>query len=79
MARTEQGWPNISESQMQWTNVVMPSVDPDELKIKDVVDLQIKILNTSILRVNSTYYYFNYSLKFHLIIWVLKISDGVEV
>ncbi|XP_063995448.1 immunoglobulin superfamily DCC subclass member 4-like [Diachasmimorpha longicaudata] len=47
LARTEQGWPNISESQLIWTSVSTPNVDIDELDIKNIIDIHVVILNAS--------------------------------
>ncbi|XP_015114017.1 protogenin B [Diachasma alloeum] len=47
LARTEQGWPNISESQLTWTSVSTPSVDTDELNVKTIIDIHVVTLNAS--------------------------------
>lgn len=45
LARTKQGWPNMSESQLEWTTVTMPSVEPNQFIIKNVVDVQVLMLS----------------------------------
>lgn len=50
LARTEQGWPNISETQLDWITVTMPSFEPNHF-IRNV-DIQVLIVNASIIKVN---------------------------
>ncbi|XP_076239545.1 protogenin B isoform X2 [Calliopsis andreniformis] len=49
LARTKQGWPNVSESQLEWTTVIMPSAE--SVVIKNIVDIQILVVNTSVAKV----------------------------
>ncbi|XP_012233250.2 protogenin-like [Linepithema humile] len=48
MARTKQGWPNISETQLDWITVTMPSSEPNHF-IRNV-DIQVLIVNASIIK-----------------------------
>ncbi|XP_076629376.1 protogenin B isoform X1 [Colletes latitarsis] len=48
LARTNQGWPNMSESQLEWTTVTMPSAE--SIVIKNIVDIQILIVNSSVVK-----------------------------
>lgn len=50
LARTEQGWPNISETLLGWTSIIMPTVDPDDYNIRNVMDIQLQNVNTSHLK-----------------------------
>lgn len=47
LARTKQGWPNISDSQFGWLTVTMPSTS-------DFTQAQILILNSTTIKVNIT-------------------------
>ncbi|XP_015430760.1 PREDICTED: protogenin-like [Dufourea novaeangliae] len=49
LARTNQGWPNMSESQLEWTTVTMPSAE--SIVIKNIVDIQVLIINSSTVKV----------------------------
>jgi len=51
LARTKQGEPNISESQLDWITVTMPSSESNQFTIKNVVDIQVLIVNASIIKV----------------------------
>lgn len=53
LARTKQGWPNISETQFDWTTVTMPSPESNQFTIKNVVDIQVLIVNASIIKVST--------------------------
>ncbi|XP_015176412.1 PREDICTED: protogenin isoform X3 [Polistes dominula] len=46
IARTKQGWPNLSEMQLNWSTVTMPSIDSNEFNIRNFVDMQ--LLSTKI-------------------------------
>lgn len=50
LPRTKQGEPNISESQLDWVTVTMPS-ESNQFTIKNV-DIQVLIINTSIIKVS---------------------------
>lgn len=52
LAKTRQGWPNISEAQLNWITVTMPSPESNQFTIRNVVDIQILIVNASIIKVN---------------------------
>ncbi|XP_017797169.1 PREDICTED: protogenin-like [Habropoda laboriosa] len=52
LAKTKQGWPNMSELQLEWTTITMPSTESIQFVIKNVVDIQILIVNASIVKVN---------------------------
>ncbi|XP_011311706.1 protogenin B isoform X1 [Fopius arisanus] len=47
LARTQLGWPNISESQLIWTSVSTSTVNADQLNIKNIIDIQLVALNAS--------------------------------
>ncbi|XP_029047442.1 protogenin-like [Osmia bicornis bicornis] len=51
LAKTKQGWPNLSESQLEWTTVTMPSTESNQFVIKNIVDMQMLIINASIVKV----------------------------
>jgi len=51
LARTKQGWPNISEAQLDWATVTMPSSESNQFTIRNIVDIQILIVNASIVKV----------------------------
>ncbi|KAG6802324.1 protogenin-like isoform X1 [Apis mellifera caucasica] len=51
LARTKQGWPNVTESQLKWTTVTMPPAESNQFVIKNIVDVQVLIVNTSIVKV----------------------------
>jgi len=51
LARTKQGWPNISEAQLDWATVTMPSSESNQFTIRNMVDIQILIVNASIVKV----------------------------
>lgn len=55
LARTKQGEPNISEAQLDWITVTMPSSESNQFTIRNVVDIQVLIVNASIIKV-SVYY-----------------------
>lgn len=42
----------MSESQLEWTTVTMPSVEPNQFIIKNVVDVQVLMVNASIVKVS---------------------------
>nr|XP_033336778.1 protogenin B-like [Megalopta genalis] len=48
-AKTTVGWPNMSESQLEWTTVTMPFAE--SIVIKNVVDMQVWLINSSIVKV----------------------------
>ena len=50
LPRTKQGEPNISESQLDWITVTMPS-ESNQFTIKNV-DIQVLIVNSSIIKVS---------------------------
>lgn len=50
LAKTKQGWPNVSETQFDWITVTMPPPEPNHF-IRDV-DIQVLIVNASIIKVN---------------------------
>ncbi|XP_033200590.2 protogenin isoform X2 [Bombus vancouverensis nearcticus] len=50
LARTKQGWPNVSESQLEWITVTMPPAESNQFIIKNVVDVQVLIINASIVK-----------------------------
>ncbi|CAD6214578.1 GSCOCG00004124001-RA-CDS [Cotesia congregata] len=50
LARTEKGWPNISESLLGWNTVVMPTIDTDNYNIRNVLDVEIINMNASHLK-----------------------------
>lgn len=52
LARTKQGWPNVTESQLKWITVTMPPAESNQFVIKNIVDVQVLIVNTSIVKVN---------------------------
>ena len=52
LARTKQGWPNVSESQLEWITVTMPPAESNQFIIKNVVDVQVLIINASIVKVS---------------------------
>ena len=49
LAKTKQGWPNVSESQLEWTTVAMPSAE--SIVVKNIVDIQVLAVNASIVKV----------------------------
>ncbi|RLU22847.1 hypothetical protein DMN91_005125 [Ooceraea biroi] len=49
LARTKQGWPNISETQLDWTTVTMPPSE-SQFTIRNIVDIQILIVNASVVK-----------------------------
>lgn len=51
LARTKQGWPNISETQLNWITVTMPSSESNQFTIRNFVDIQVLIVNASIIKV----------------------------
>lgn len=59
LAKTKQGWPNISETQLKWITVTMPSPESNQFTIRNIVDIQVLIVNASIIKV---YKYIIYSL-----------------
>ncbi|CAL1676693.1 unnamed protein product [Lasius platythorax] len=50
LAKTKQGWPNISETQLNWITVTMPSPESNQFTIRNVVDIQVLIVNASIIK-----------------------------
>ncbi|EFN87203.1 Protogenin [Harpegnathos saltator] len=50
LARTKQGWPNISETQFEWMTVTMPLPETNQFTIRNVVDIQILIVNASLVK-----------------------------
>lgn len=52
LARTKQGEPNISEAQLDWITVTMPSSESNQFTIRNVVDIQVLIVNASIIKVS---------------------------
>ncbi|XP_070525899.1 protogenin isoform X2 [Cardiocondyla obscurior] len=51
LARTKQGDPNISEAQLDWVTVTMPSFnESNQFTIRNVVDIQVLIVNASIIK-----------------------------
>ncbi|XP_011706480.1 PREDICTED: protogenin-like, partial [Wasmannia auropunctata] len=48
LARTKLGDPIISESQLDWVTVTMPSSESNQFTIRNVVDIQILIVNASL-------------------------------
>lgn len=64
LAKTKQGWPNLSESQLEWTTVTMPSTESNQFVIKNIVDMQVLIINASIVKVSiNTFKIMSYSFK----------------
>lgn len=53
LARTKQGWPNVSDTQFEWVTVTMPSPETNQFTIRNVVDIQVLILNASIVKVGT--------------------------
>ncbi|CAL7934192.1 unnamed protein product [Xylocopa violacea] len=51
LAKTKQGWPNMSESQLEWTTVTMPSAESNQFVIKNVVDVQVLVVNATTVKV----------------------------
>lgn len=51
LAKTKQGWPNISETQLKWITVTMPSPESNQFTIRNIVDIQVLIVNASIIKV----------------------------
>ncbi|KAG7213439.1 hypothetical protein KM043_002717 [Ampulex compressa] len=51
LARTKQGWPNMSETQLDWTTVTMPSPASNQFTIRNIVDIQVLIVNATIIKV----------------------------
>ena len=49
LARTKQGWPNISESQLGWVTVTLPSSN-------DLTQAQIFIFNSTTIKVIDKHY-----------------------
>ena len=47
LARTRQGWPNISETQLGWTSVILPALETDQLSIRNFVYVQLTHLNAT--------------------------------
>ncbi|KAM0737223.1 Protogenin [Formica fusca] len=50
LAKTKQGWPNISETQLKWITVTMPSPESNQFTIRNIVDIQVLIVNASIIK-----------------------------
>ncbi|XP_032682628.1 protogenin-like isoform X1 [Odontomachus brunneus] len=50
LARTKQGWSNISETQFEWVTVTMPSPETNQFTIRNVVDIQVLIVNASLVK-----------------------------
>lgn len=54
LAKTHQGWPNISETQANWTTVTMP-IEP-QVKINGkMFNVEFSLINTSIIKVRQTH------------------------
>ena len=53
LAKTEQGWPTISESQFPWTTIRMPSPETGQFTIKNLVDVSLTNINASVVSVSS--------------------------
>ncbi|KAK2586091.1 hypothetical protein KPH14_008375 [Odynerus spinipes] len=51
LAKTKQGWPNLSEAQLSWSTITMPSLDSKEFTIRNYVDMQLLSLKVSIVKV----------------------------
>ncbi|XP_024942051.1 protogenin isoform X2 [Cephus cinctus] len=51
LARTEQGWPNVSESELSWTSVTMPLPKTNQFTITNMVNLQLTTTNSSFIKV----------------------------
>ncbi|XP_012283822.1 protogenin B isoform X2 [Orussus abietinus] len=51
LARTEQGWPNVSESQFSWTSVTMPSFETTPFTVQNVVTVDLLRVNASTVKV----------------------------
>lgn len=55
LARTKQGWSNISETQFEWITVTMPSPETNQFTIRNVVDIQVLIVNASLVKVRNAH------------------------
>ncbi|KAI4495477.1 hypothetical protein M0802_008691 [Mischocyttarus mexicanus] len=51
IARTKQGWPNLSEMQLTWSTVTMPSTDSNEFNIRNFVVMQLSSIKISVVKV----------------------------
>ncbi|XP_012138183.2 protogenin isoform X1 [Megachile rotundata] len=51
LAKTKQGWPNMSESQLEWITVTMPSAESNQFVFENIVDIQVLIINASVVKV----------------------------
>ncbi|XP_034940784.1 protogenin-like [Chelonus insularis] len=51
LARTEQGWPNITEGYFGWTTVVMPTNDSINYNIRNSLDIEVININASHLKI----------------------------
>lgn len=78
LARTKQGWPNVTESQLKWTTVTMPPAESNQFVIKNIVDVQVLIVNTSIVKVNINFFLSYLILKKYLNFYIsnVKIISG---
>ncbi|XP_015514704.1 protogenin B isoform X2 [Neodiprion lecontei] len=52
LARTEQGWPNVSDSQLGWTNALMPSTNSSKLPPTDLLNLNVANINSSTVKLS---------------------------
>ncbi|XP_043270057.1 protogenin B-like isoform X2 [Venturia canescens] len=52
LARTSQGWPNMSETQLGWTSVVLPPLETDKPKLRNFVYVQITRFNASTIKMS---------------------------
>lgn len=52
LARTSQGWPNISETQLGWTSVVLPPLETDKPEVRNFVHVQITRYNASTIKMS---------------------------
>ncbi|XP_066594612.1 protogenin-like isoform X2 [Prorops nasuta] len=50
LAKTKQGWPNMSDAQSGWATVTMPSPESDQITIKNFVDIDLLVLNSSVVK-----------------------------
>ncbi|XP_014611441.1 PREDICTED: protogenin-like [Polistes canadensis] len=51
IAKTKQGWPNLSEMQLNWSTVTMPSIDYNEFNIRNFVEMQLLSIKISVVKV----------------------------
>lgn len=50
LARTTAGYPNISDTQLGWTSVILPSLETDKPDIRNFLYVQLLHLNASIVK-----------------------------